>query len=89
MTDDEAREVAGRLTVAARRAMMIATKRPEQLYGADAYEVSPGSCRKALEREGLIFPREWRGLTGSSRRGYAATPNGLLARILQENRDGE
>lgn len=88
MSTDEARAIAGRLTKAQRRMFEHAMDRRSEIYGVNAVEVSPGSSARPLIRLGLIREREWRGLSGLSRRGYGLTPLGLAVRaILMETSD--
>jgi len=73
-------ELARGLTEAQKRAVMEARKMPEVLHGDDCYEVKAGGATIALRQKCIIRPREFRRITGRTRRGYTLTPLGLTLR---------
>jgi len=79
-------EIAGRLSKAQREAVAGAQQMTPFMYGPDIYEVRAGGATVAMCKKGLIRDREFRSLTGKSRRTYVLTPLGLAVRnFIQGN----
>lgn len=89
MSEQTIAEIAKGLTKAQRAAIDNAIQKPAAMYGDDVFEVNPGGSTIAMCKKGLIADREFRGLTGRSRRGYTLTKRGhaLRAHLLSEGQD--
>ncbi len=77
---DEIDAIVRGMTKAQRDAVTDASAMPVLFYGEGVWEVRAGGATVALCKKGVIRSREFRSLTGRTRRGYVLTPRGLAVR---------
>lgn len=81
-------EIARGLTKAQRDALDNADKMNSTIYGPNVFVVSAGGATVAMCKKDLIANREFRSLTGRTRRAFALTKTGLAVRDYLKEQQG-